>query len=676
MNDWHACLTVALPADQQGDPVLVPVEIRFVLSPTLEDAPVTAHGDLAAWCSARGSYEFRTTIALLNDLLDASVCGSTLMASTIYNGVAMWQFLPEPMWGEFFLAVELVDAIAGIVDANPVGELRVFPGQGPVADVWEGVVRGVCQSRGIPMSILPSPPQKRAARLRRVRSTLRDTPLRPAVVWTRRTIRWIRARTSHLRVDLGILRATQANFWKRGRQPRGHKLLFASFARHWVPDPSNPSCKYDEQFYPILPSLRQAGWTRFVGIDCPYDRDDAALRERVRDAEPDVAWRDAFRARSEGAAERSRPAFERMLHDLLEDTGFTNALTYRGVPLVPAMRSRLEAAFMGALPACVQALGAAGRMLEREAPDAVMVSYETGMYAKALLIEADRRGIPAVGLQHGIILDNHNSYMHSRLTTSPASDTSGFAIPKRTLVWGPLSARILTEVGHYPQDAVATTGNWRYDSILRAQDDIRRSFREELALGASSRVVLVLSSGFNLLSYVERCLRAVSEVEDAVPLVKLHPAIDSAPIRGLIRDLGLPSATLVPDRMAAAMLASDLVVSQVSTAISEALLLGRPVVIADFQGVGIAAEGRSTVDGCIYVTEPEDLLLALRGGLDDPTVRRSLSTGRESAVVDHFLSADGMAGDRVATEVARLMAATTSPNRPASGGLGPRRGQA
>lgn len=662
-------LSIALPAEQQGDPVRVPVEIRYVLSARLEDAPLVAEDDQQSWCSARGSYEFRTTMTLLNDLLEASVCGSTVMGSTIYNGVAMWQFLPALLWGQVFLVAELVDAIAGIVDGNPVDELRVFPAQGPAADVWNGVTRGVSESRGIPHTVLPDALQQPEGPRAFVRSVLMDGPLGLGVRWTRSSTRWIWPRASRLTRDLTLPAAARPLHRGRARSRGGRKLLFASVARHWTADPANAGRKYDEQFYPILPALREAGWTCFVGVDCPYRRDEASLGERVQSADRGVTWHsyDSFRARSAGVGDRSRPAFAQMLMNLLDDHGFTSALTYRGVPLVPVMKDRLGEAFLRTLPSCVQALDTAGRILDKEAPDAVMVTYETGQYAMALLIEADRRGIPTVGLQHGMIYDDHNSYMHPSVTTNPVLDTSGIAIPKKTLVWGPLWARILTEVGHYPRDAVAVTGNWRHDSVLTKRNEIRLSFRRELGLDAASRVVLVLGSGFNLVSYVDRCLCAISTIQEAVPLIKLHPALDTAPIRSLIQDSGLAESTLAPDRMAAAILASDLVVSQPSTAVSEALLLGRPVVIVDFEGAAPTAEGRPDTDGCLYVTEPAGLLAAIRSALDDPMVIRALSIERDSAVADHFFRADGMAASRVAVELEKLVAPTRSPTSCAPG---------
>lgn len=108
----------------------------------------------------------------------------------------------------------------------------------------------------------------------------------------------------------------------------------------------------------------------------------------------------------------------------------------------------------------------------------------------------------------------------------------------------------------------------------------------------------------------------VSGIRDATPLVKLHPALDPAPIRALIRRL---------------------------------------MIVVDFEGARATAEGRQDADGCIHVTEPEGLEGAVRSVLDDPVVRRGLSLTRESAVADHYYRADGMAVDRVAEEVERLL---------------------
>ena len=64
----------------------------------------------------------------------------------------------------------------------------------------------------------------------------------------------------------------------------------------------------------------------------------------------------------------------------------------------------------------------AGAALDRLAPDVAVTYAEAGGWGRALMLEARRRGIPSVGLQHGFIYRHWLNYLHDadEMTASPA----------------------------------------------------------------------------------------------------------------------------------------------------------------------------------------------------------------------------------------------------------------
>lgn len=97
--------------------------------------------------------------------------------------------------------------------------------------------------------------------------------------------------------------------------------------------------------------------------------------------------------------------------------------------------------------------------------------------------------------------------------------------------------------------------------------------------------------------------------------------------------------------LADVLAASDLVVSQLSTVISEAVLADRPVVVADFdrqEGWSAYKDSEATL-----VASTADELADAAASVQDPKVAERLRQGRARLVDDFFGGRDGHAADRV-----------------------------
>ena len=400
---------------------------------------------------------------------------------------------------------------------------------------------------------------------------------------------------------------------------------------------------------PLLPLLRLSGWRDFLLIDCE-DSSQSELNARMEDGEPDVSWRafSSYMEKNSKTQEQSRIVFREMLHTLKTDQEFLADFRYRNVTLMPALGIELEKAFHLRLPRCAAMLDAASQILAEERPSAVIATYETGPWARAIIIQASRAGIPTLGLQHGMIFDNHYDYMHRRVTVDPANNPIGFALPNVTCVWGPFWKEVLTESGHYPREAVAVTGNWRYDHISEMMTMDVQEAKRQLGFPADRRIVLVLSAGLNTLDFIRLCLETISKRPDCSPMIKLHPGSDSpGPVRELLSKLGFPLSILIEGRLHESILSADLVISQISTAVGEAALLNRPVVLANLENLA-GAEAYVESGICLYATDPDQLAVAVGKGLDDAQTLGQLAQARKEFVSRYFYKLDGCASQRVA----------------------------
>jgi glycosyltransferase involved in cell wall biosynthesis len=634
---------------------VTPPRVYFTTSSTLQDGPTTFDPNNPCWKSLQLKSDYRKTNELFNQLQDARVCGKTLLEFVWYDGVSMWQFLPSYIWPAFFRTVELIDVVSEIIDETAPQEIRIFPINDYTNPIWRGVVQAIGQAHNIPVTTIqphrPHGPYHPSQRLLRI---LRRIGVN-RFIWQIEyilLIPWI-----HWMVRLQR---------KVGNDRRGGKtLLFATLARHWVEVPDHPGRKYDEQFFPLLPALRVAGWKWFVGIDCPYSLlwySMIKLWSRIRAHEPGVIWNifHAYGKPCKGSLIKNGAVFAHMWQVLRNDPEFDRDFRYRNISLLPALMAELEWAFLHILPECARMLTIAGQILEQERPDAIMATYETGPLERALIIQSSRMGIPTVGLVHGMIFDNHYDYMHHRITTDPVLKPLGFVVPEITCVWGPATKQTLTEIGHYSSEAVVVTGNWRYDHLVAQIGErdivaIKRRFR----LKPGGKVVLILSAVQNTPYYIGECLNAIESHEDCVPLIKLHSADDPRPIRRLLQRQGYSTEILIERWLFEALMVADLVISQWSTVVSEAVLLGRPVVLVNLSNMpGPEAYVKAGI--CLYATNPMELASAIQKGLDDPAVRSKLNAARTEFIGRYFFKIDGRAAERVVEALERRLSMRSS----------------
>jgi len=594
----------------------------------------------SSWKFLQSQGYYRETNELLNRLQDTHVEGKTLAEFVSYDGVSMWQFLPSYIWPSFFLAVQLTDVVCKIVEDTAPGEIHVFPVSDYTARIWDELVRSIGRIYGVPVVSANSIGWRRMLRRR-----LRRIGLGRLVLQVRRIPQTL---------SFAYEQAKRRNKITSGGGSARVLLFLTLGRRHWLPNPSDPAHKYDEQIYPLLPALRRCGWRRFVSIDC-QDSDRKELEKRNQ---PDLRWQrfSSYRSVVDPTFGNARAVFAGMFEVLKSDPEFQSGLCYRKVCLASALEDVMQKAFTQILPECARMLTIAKRMLNQEQPGALIATYETGPWTRAVIIQAARAGIPTIGLQHGALVDSPD-YMHRHITTDPIADPSGFVVPRITCVWGAAWKRELTKKGHYPPGAVVVTGSWRHDHLTQiAGSEYAPRMRRSLGYSDGKKVVLILSSGFGVLYYLRKCLEVIASRADLTPLIKLHPGVDDPkPVRDMLGQLGYPETILTEGQLGQAMLPSDLVISQISTVVSEAAIFEKPVILVNF-GDFPYADLYVNQGICLYVTDPADLPSAIEKAINDQRVVAKMTAAQREFVSQFFFRIDGCASQRVVKALEAAMA--------------------
>lgn len=595
------------------------------------------------WTLRQSDGDYRSTNELFNKLQNVPVSGKPLIEFVVYENVSYWQFLPSYIWPIFFKSIEFIKVVTSIIEETSPNIIRVFPAYDSNFLIWREIMQSIGEAYRIKvvfekpnlLSYFYSPRDQFKYFLDQIGIT--------------GSIRKIYNATLNLCMKF---MSDNGNCGKL-KESDERKILFVTFGRHWVEIPGESGHFYDEQVYPLLPALRNAGWNRFIGVDCPYSLNSnlSIFWKRMRDTELGVVWRYFYsfgRMIKTGVVKkRARYIFLSQWKIIKNDHQFSEGFQYLGVKLMPALMREFKRSFLKILPECAQMFAIACEILAEEHPKAIILTYETGPYQRALIISAKRIGIPTIGLMHGMIFDNHYDYMHSNIISNRHQKPLGFVVPEITCVWGPLWKRSLTSFGNYPEEAVRITGNWRYDEILKTLRNINiRELKQRFKVPPDKKIVLVVSDGLNTVDYVSQCLGVLLKFHSVVTLIKPHPADNPAFVLEILQKYGLPKRLLIEGRLIEALFISDLVISQISTVLSEAALLEKDIILANFQDL----KGWETyLETGFFLSAKNcyELNNAIKHFLYEDSVKKDLSLARAKFVSDCFFKVDGYAAKRV-----------------------------
>lgn len=327
----------------------------------------------------------------------------------------------------------------------------------------------------------------------------------------------------------------------------------------------------------------------------------------------------------------------------------------RGCDIWPIVMTELDGVADLQFPWSAQAMDEAGAALDTLKPKAIVTYAEAGGWGRAIALEARRRGIPFIGLQHGFIYRDWLNYRHEIDEMAPSAvnpSDRGFPTPTLTLVHDGLAADHLREAGNFPAGAVRITGSPRLDAIARtagrlSADDLDRV---RLSVGATSqqRLAIVASKFSQIGSAFPALVAEIRSMPDVQLVVKCHPAETPDPYlraAGDARNVRVAPATADLGELIAAC---RLIITVHSTAAIEALFLGVPALVVNlpsnlspFVAAGVMAGASGA----------EEIGPAVRGLLYDENQRASLARLRQGFLTAHHIEADGHAAERAAEAI-------------------------
>jgi len=336
---------------------------------------------------------------------------------------------------------------------------------------------------------------------------------------------------------------------------------------------------------------------------------------------------------------------------LVAGDGIRAAAVHRGYDLWPVVRRELRAVAMLQWPWSARAMDEAGAALDALTPQSVLTYAEAGGWGRALMLEARRRHIPSVGLQHGFIYRHWLNYLHEPDEIVPAGSERGCPIPDVTLLFDRYAEQHLRDAGHFPPSALNVTGNARLDQLVaqcEALKPMRDALRREFC-SAADQPLAVLAAKFN---EIQSVLGDLATAVNALPgmrlIIKPHPAETPDEYAALTASTPNISIADTGTDLARLLTAADAIVTMNSTVAIDGLVLGVPSLV-----IGLPNNLSPLVDAgaMLGANGAEDIRRQLYSLLYDAQVRRKVTDAGAAFASRYELASDGQAARRTANAI-------------------------
>ncbi len=341
---------------------------------------------------------------------------------------------------------------------------------------------------------------------------------------------------------------------------------------------------------------------------------------------------------------------------LASSDGLQRAAVIQGIDCWPIVREQLAGIASLQWPWSVRAMDEAAAALDLLQPAAVLTYAEAGGWGRALILEARRREIPSVGLQHGFIYRTWLNYLHEADEMQPgAPGDAGFPAPTLTLLFDAYAEQHLRQSGRYPAERLRVTGSPRLDATITTlasfdPESLERT-RRDSGVRPGDALVLVTTKERQARHVLPEFLTAAEAIEGVAVVIKPHPAETAdgyaAVVAGRQRvHIAASNAPLAP-----LLAASRAVVTVNSTVALDAAVAGIPALV-----IGLPNNLSPFVDaGILGGAQTSNVREQLERILYDEGFRQQLSAARSDFLRRYAMVSTGRAAARSAEAVIELM---------------------
>ena len=353
---------------------------------------------------------------------------------------------------------------------------------------------------------------------------------------------------------------------------------------------------------------------------------------------------------------RATAHFMRAWREIKDDEKLVEMCRVSGIELYEPVRFSLELYFLFILPLAVKYTEMGSNLVRAERPRLFLIKNEYGWRERGYaVIAAKQQGVPTVALQHGNIYPRHHGYLYLENELSAIGEVTApyCPLPDLTAVYGHYYRRLLTEVSAYEPSALRVTGQPRYDVLAHAASLFSRDgYTSAYDIDPTHQIVLWTTQSHGLGDEENEkswttVFRAMKQLENTTLVIKQHPGEGSdytRRIKSCLKSYEISAVVAPKDSDTYTHLACcDVMITKFSTTATEAVILGKPVIILNLSGDPDRVD--YVRQGVAYgVYEEGDLSRAIKEAVSN---KGAFEENRERFKADYVFECDGRATTRV-----------------------------
>jgi len=338
------------------------------------------------------------------------------------------------------------------------------------------------------------------------------------------------------------------------------------------------------------------------------------------------------------------------------------ALIYRNIELMPFLEQKFLEMFRRKFTDAVKYIEIAKEAVRIEKPNVLVIVDECGLYGKAAIFAGKQAKIPTIAIQHGLIGESSIEFLHTAEELSGDPSLSPNSIPDKTFVSGKNYNDILIRFG-YPKGSAVTTGQPKYDILANAEKIFdKKKIRDMFGLKPEDKLLVFASQPWsNEINEVllRSLFRSVKKIPEARLVIKLHPnEYNSSLHEKIAKEIGIDVSIIKDINIFELLYACDALITISSGAALDAMILNKPVIIANLMGRldDVPYVDRGTAFG---VYKDSDMLPTIRKALFDKKNVEKMDGPRRKFIFEHAYNIDGEASKRIAELIRKVAGQAT-----------------
>jgi len=555
------------------------------------------------------SYNYQNILNSTNELKrieKLSIDGNYLLDLLTYDGVSMWWFFHPRLTGKFFKYITFIINFSKFIDefkpriVYVVDELSYF-----------NIIKQVCHQKNVKLNV----------------SNWNHFKFKAST----KIVHQLRNYKARRITKQKIHRRKKLFFQKKDSIPSiKDKIIFMStppFRRH-IFDIQEGIARKGEFLVQELVNLIDDK-KQIVGVDLFSHvlLDDKTLEDRLNS---EITWFPVEVIYNK-LNSRNKKAFLKKYEKLINSKKFQNLFKFNDISYWEQLSDDFdEFKFDYYLPYWLDLLDSLKRFFSNNKPKCIFLIYETGPLAIGFIATCKKLGIKTIGIQHGIIYEYHEQYLHDNFF-SP-ENPQGFPFPDKMILFGEFFKNLLLKKG-YPQDNLVTFGNPSFFNLEKIESALEsKDLLEKYGIKKNKTIILftttMLQQGYQITTkynYDSRIwsylLENFGNDENFFLILKPRPQEYTTVYEEILKKNNNPlNAKIIQDSLQELIFVSSMVISTYSTTIIDSLCLKKPVINVEFDEIKFPI----SLGNAVKTTKLDDLKKNILEIINDDGVKNEL----------------------------------------------------